>query len=372
MTRAIVVLPSHRDDMKGHRRYWVPITNIRVIQPTTTSVIAQFSNCTQKYDAEENYQKGYKAVYDPMAPNVRLEFTFRDKLSTERFYYALLHPYESVFQPANDLSFLPHSHLEIRSLEIDGDEQVLCILVWSYSMERGSGREICTMDLGCLSAHMDFDIRVFDDHFSLELRHLKKIKYYPVDVEGATYWPPPKVQEHNDGAPGSVGFDSAAEDDNLVVKAPLDRGLELLQGMIGYITQHQAEGYFCVEYAYRSSNPLRRWTGQEGQLTVWSNQQTHRFLLRATAEDTDSPRWSIWTAGLLSRYDSKRSVSHPQTTGDNTVLLEGVEVVECDCVSMELQPHFENDNDIMMPEQTTIRLKFRSPGEMNDFKQLLP
>ena len=256
---------------------WLPQDWVRV-RIENSKLWVEFANCNGKHWFTENGPKRYRAVYDPVNPNVRVRLESLDSPSALRLQKLVLgldrrHPFrtqipddETVFKAVRSLD----SHCEVRVYESFQDvaktrkKEDLLILVTQISGDIHSEQYF-------LGPYLDFQLDFNDEYAGLELRSLGRITYTPEEKEWPT-WPPRWVTENIRGGPKRTGL---AHDAVTKVRFTDKRSFEAFMcTLTGWHFRFRAN-----VQGYHSYTGYRRGSSRRVMVTVWSKNKDLRILV---------------------------------------------------------------------------------------------
>lgn len=315
--------------------------------------------------APKNFQSNYQAVYGPATPNVYISFTCEDEQLASELQLILLH-LSGPWSPdqSSGITFPGYCTVRHGSVKDSRRIDVRCLFVWYHIPASVDAQPCEILDLGGLTPQMDFEFEATNGIFNLNLKHAVKFHYAPLGI-GEPYWPPPSIERNLEGGPASTAFGIDTDDDVLIMRAPVDKALELFNKTIANLSGCETKKWFQVDHISHSK-VSRRTKLVPSQLTFWDNAGSLYCLLRQSSSNKDgdepSQRWRAW-------FLTGSHVSHarpPATFSQkNEVTLEGLDIMVGEYLSLDSQPMLlpmpsNRGLEQSTSERTKIELKFHA------------
>jgi len=356
------------------RMFWVPLTNTEVSR-TVSKLVVQHSNCVQLRNNIKNRKNNYSATYDCAKPNVKLEFYLVNEVDAKHLEHHLL-LLDELHEAEDAGKVFSGSSCTVwctRSKKVSLDDRS-SLFIWHESGTIGQIRR--TLDFGCFSPELDFEVEKFEQSIMLHIRYLRKLQYTPKDVGHHASWPPNKLKDDEDGGPACTRLWQSTSKDNAISIPTAGNGLDLLNVTIGTATSWEVQGCWPVEVRSKFGilNGLFRQSFEAGWLTLWTKGDMVRCLIRYNAQ-SDTSQWLSWT---LRRVDSRQHQTITTPTpqiDDHEVTLTNLSLYSGPFLSMDpsssLQPTpsiQRRRGSLTSPDDgTKIQIRFSNETDKDNF-----
>ncbi|KAL8877246.1 MAG: hypothetical protein Q9198_004700, partial [Flavoplaca austrocitrina] len=284
---------------------WLPETRVRVTL-VGDSVVAQFSNCNKLQSpgpyATDNGRRKSVLAYDPEAANVHFNISFASVEDATNFSRILLcRPLaggatDQVLQKVGNCTFMHQNH------DISEGEPIDITLVWKQETDP-EGKTYEVHDKVSFSDILDLDMSLADQHVRLSFGYMNRLQYHPARNRPTL---PQNVKRTPDGGPDSVTFEGAESPTSRLELVTPSTDLEIQQFLkcfAGNQISWKFEAMFLqrkIKISSFSNALLRVLFGSKEyltQITLWSNDDKLRILMRAVDPDGTNdlrrhpPRW---------------------------------------------------------------------------------